>query len=504
MRVNVTLVLVVFALGFVAARRRVRSTTATLATTNPSASPVGRQFSFDGQPEEFETSWNHFDIQKLKAKAWAKNDTGNRITLGRQYPGLPSNPGDSNELPNPISPPVQQPPPYKPPPGCLGKRGQYASPTSCASYLNCWDDVVIEQICPAGLLFNDIAGYCDFEYNVKCGDRQPATPKPPLPAGSKLCPDPNGRYRSSTNCSEFFVCATGKPIKFSCPPSLVYSDILNVCDYQHNVDCRGTATPKPLQPTQPPTQPPQPSSTYVPIKPPTYPSKPPTNPSQPPTYQPQPPTYQPQPPTYQPQPPTHPPQSSTHSPQPPTHPPQPPTHQPQPPTYQPQPPIYQPQPPSYQPQPPTYSPQPPTYAPQPPNPPKPPTYQPQPYPPLPSAYSANPWLKVKTDSWQDPGTQLEIDKEIEKQESADSPALDQSTHNAIETSTLTNPWTLHQVIPPELMITPCNNGDVHKLNDACTSVIVCKNNKPQVVACSKGFTYDKPSDSCKPFSIAKC
>ncbi|XP_011647011.1 extensin-like [Pogonomyrmex barbatus] len=499
MRVNVTLVLVVFALGFVAARRRVRSTTATLATTNPSASPVGRQFSFDGQPEEFETSWNHFDIQKLKAKAWAKNDTGNRITLGKQYPGLPSNPGDSNELPNPISPPVQQPPPYKPPPGCLGKRGQYASPTSCASYLNCWDDVVIEQICPAGLLFNDIAGYCDFEYNVKCGDRQPATPKPPLPAGSKLCPDPNGRYRSSTNCSEFFVCATGKPIKFSCPPSLVYSDILNVCDYQHNVDCRGTATPKPLHPTQPqPTQPPQPSSTYVPTKPPTYPSKPPTNPPQPPTYQPQPPTYQPQPPTYQPQPPTHPPQSSTHSPQPSTHP-------SQPPTYQPQPPIYQPQPPSYQPQPPTYSPQPPTYAPQPPNPPKPPTYQPQPYPPLPSAYSANPWLKVKTDSWQDLGTQLEIDKEIEKQESADSPALDnQSTHNAIETSTLTNPWTLHQVIPPELMITPCNNGDVHKLNDACTSVIVCKNNKPQVVACSKGFTYDKPSDSCKPFSIAKC
>jgi len=49
--------------------------------------------------------------------------------------------------------------------------------------------------------------------------------EPPLPAGSKLCPDPNGRYRSSTNCSEFYVCAAGKPIKFYCPLGLVYSDV---------------------------------------------------------------------------------------------------------------------------------------------------------------------------------------------------------------------------------------------------------------------------------------
>ncbi|XP_011164140.2 histone-lysine N-methyltransferase SETD1A [Solenopsis invicta] len=459
MRVNVVLVLVVLVLGLVdAARRRDRR------TTTPSASLVNRfsldRSTFAGQPEELETLWSNFDSHRLNVRAgtW-KNDTSgnNRIILSaRQYPGLPNNPGDTNELPNPISPPVEPaPPPYKPPPGCLGPRGQYSSPKSCASYLNCWDDVVIEQTCPAGLLFNDVAGYCDFAYNVNCGDRLPATPKPPLPAGSKICPDPNGRYRSSTNCSEFYVCAAGKPIKFYCPLGLVYSDILNVCDYQYNVDCKGTATPKPLKPTQPPTQPPQPSSTYAPINPPTSPSKP-------PTYPPQPPTYQPQPPTYQPQPPTKPPQPS---------------------------------------QPPNYQPQPPTYAPQPPN------YQPQPYPP--PSYG-NAWLnKPKSDLWhqRNLATQQEIDEEVQKEEvSTNSPVTldDQSTHDVTETSSITNPWMLFQAAPSELMGSPCREGEVYKLNEFCTEVVACKSGKPEVIKCSPGLSYDKPTSSCVPFHIAVC
>ncbi|KAL0119568.1 hypothetical protein PUN28_007784 [Cardiocondyla obscurior] len=516
MRVNVLLILVVLALGHVDAARRNRLA----RKTTPSASLLDPQLAFDGQPEDLETLWNSFNSRKLRVRAdsWRNDTSGkNRIVLSgaRQYPGFPSNPDDTNELPNPISPPEQStPPPHKPPPGCLGSRGQYSSPKSCANYLNCWDDVVIEQTCPAGLLFNEIAGYCDFEYNVNCGDRLPATPKPPLPAGSKLCPDPNGRYRSSSNCSEFYVCAAGKPVKFYCPLGLVYSDILNVCDYQYNVDCKGTATPKPFKPTQPPTQSPQPSSTYAPTKPPTpskqptYQPQSPTYQPQPPTYQPQPPTYQPQPPTYQPQPPTYQPQPPTYQPQPPTYQPQPPSYKPQPPTYKPQPPSYQPQPPSYQPQPPTYTPQPPTYAPQPSTyPPKPPSYQPQPYPPPPPSYSGNPWLnKAKSDSWhqRNLATQLEADKEIQQQEvSTDNPASDnQSTQNATETSSLTNPWALLQEIPSEIMKTPCHNDSVYKLNDFCTKVVTCRNNKPEVVECSPGLSYDKPSDSCIPFNVA--
>ncbi|XP_029155777.1 extensin-1-like [Nylanderia fulva] len=517
MKVNVTLVVVLLTLGIVnAARRRVRSTTASVVKTTP-ASFIGRQFAFAEQPEELETLWDNFDIQKLDSRSEIWKNVSVNHNEPRQYPGLPINPGDTNELPSPISTPAPTSPPHNLPPGCLASRGQYSSPKSCANYLNCWDDVVIEQTCPKGLLFNDAAGYCDFPINVKCGDRPPATQQPPLPAGSKRCPDLNGRYRSSTNCSEFYVCVTGKPIKFCCPPSLVYNDLLNVCDYLNNVDCKGLATPQPPKPTQPPTRPSQPPTRpsrppTLPSQPPTLPSQPPTLPSQPPTLPSQPPTLPSQPPTLPSQPPTLPSQPPTQASQPPpTNPSQPPTYPSQPPVYPSQPPVYPSQPPIYPSQPPVYPSQPPIYPPQPPTYPQPMNPQPpiyQPYPPSPS-YSGNPWLsKIEADPWlpRSQAPQLEINKE-HKQEaiSLDNQLLDnQPMHVATETPSLVNPWTLFQVIPSELMNATCNNDDVHRLNDACTNVIVCRNNKPQIVRCSTGFSYDKPSDSCKPFSIAKC
>jgi hypothetical protein len=36
--------------------------------------------------------------------------------------------------------------------------------------VNCWDDVAIESDCPGGLVFNP-AGFCDYPYNVDCGNR---------------------------------------------------------------------------------------------------------------------------------------------------------------------------------------------------------------------------------------------------------------------------------------------------------------------------------------------
>jgi hypothetical protein len=49
---------------------------------------------------------------------------------------------------------------------CLKPRGQFRS-ESCNKYVNCWDDVVIEQECPEGLLFSN-KGYCDYPHNVDC------------------------------------------------------------------------------------------------------------------------------------------------------------------------------------------------------------------------------------------------------------------------------------------------------------------------------------------------
>ncbi|CAG5096861.1 Protein of unknown function, partial [Cotesia congregata] len=70
--------------------------------------------------------------------------------------------------------------------------------------------------------------------------------EPTLQPYARRCPDPNGRYRSQTNCSEFYVCLAGSPIKFSCPRGLVYNDRVSVCDYPYNVDCQGAVTPMPI------------------------------------------------------------------------------------------------------------------------------------------------------------------------------------------------------------------------------------------------------------------
>lgn len=52
---------------------------------------------------------------------------------------------------------------------CLSPRGQFPS-KACNKYVNCWDDVVVEQECPSGLVFSE-KGYCDYPYNVDCARR---------------------------------------------------------------------------------------------------------------------------------------------------------------------------------------------------------------------------------------------------------------------------------------------------------------------------------------------
>ncbi|XP_012146562.1 uncharacterized protein LOC100879494 isoform X2 [Megachile rotundata] len=411
-------------------------------------------------PRHQESVWDLVDLQKLDTRggSWKDPNTNTNITgsvdsedvnTRQLYPLIPG-PGDTNELPGPIT--IAPIPSITPPPGCYAPRGQFPSPKGCANYLNCWDDVVTEQTCPDGLLFNDITLVCDYDYNVNCGSRPLPTPRPPMPPGSKLCPEPNGRYRSATNCSEFYVCVYRKPIKFGCPRGLVYNDLLGVCDYPYNVDCKGAATPGPTLPTVP-------SQTQSPVQPslppqPTYPTSPPYVPSQPP-YVPSQPPYVPSQPPYIPS-------------QPPYVPSQPP--------YIPSQPPYVPSQPQ-QPQQPSYGPSPPSYGPSP-------------------SYPNNPWLsKAEPDPWnQRPvASQLEIDSQKKELLGV------QDTPQEIE-----NAWTLLQSIPASLTKVPCNDGDMHRLNDACTNVVVCRNGRPQLVQCVTGLTYDRPSDSCKPFSIAKC
>ncbi|XP_035735212.1 uncharacterized protein LOC118447412 [Vespa mandarinia] len=413
--------LVLFYIGVSIATRRSRSTTSATGVTSTTLKDDD-ELSYAESSEELEHSWDSIKLQKLdgRSNGWSNdhNSTADNTLIisrdnsgiieGKQYGEIPK----PISIPNPISPtyvPSSQPP--LPPSGCLTSRGQFSSQKNCANYLNCWDDVVIEQTCPNGLLFNDLTNFCDFDYNVNCGNRPLPTPKPPLPPGSKLCPDPYGRYRSSMNCSEFYVCLANKPIKFGCPRGLVYNDELGVCDYLRNVDCKGSATPKPQQST---TQSWSQSSVSIQY-PPSYPSQSP---------------YPTQQPSYIPQQPTRP----------------------------------------------------------------------------SSPYLGSSWVSnVNGELWQQRtgNNDRELEKEEEERDSTAS-RKPEIIEELSESSSITNPWTILHTIPASMSKIPCTDGDLHKLDETCTSVLVCRTGRPQLVRCTTGMIYDRPTDSCKPFTIAKC
>ncbi|XP_066591907.1 DNA-directed RNA polymerase II subunit RPB1-like [Prorops nasuta] len=408
------------------AARRFRSTTAAATTTT-----VQQEVH---QPEAGELAWDQVDSEKISStnslRGWGEKVAEAKVSEGlqenvlnygeaRQYPGSPG--GGTGEVPRPILPPVSPPPAL--PPGCLAPRGQFPSSTSCSNYVNCWDDTAIEQTCPNGLLFNDLTGFCDFDYNVNCGSRPAPTPKPPLQPDSKYCPELNGRYRSSSNCSEFYVCLVGKPIKFSCPRGLVYNDELSVCDFVYNVDCQGAATPAPTT-----------AAPWTETKPSARPTRP---------------------------------------------------------NYTPQQPSHSSQQPSYPSQQPSYPSQQPSYP-----------SQPTAYPSAQPSYPENVWsIKQQTDPWHQRPAASQFDLERDGQLNNPNPT---GLEDEAVGQTLPNPWSTAHTIPADLNSAPCKNGDVHRLDDTCANVVVCRNQRPKLVQCPTGLTYDKPSDSCKHFTIAKC
>ncbi|XP_060810688.1 uncharacterized protein LOC106129314 [Amyelois transitella] len=156
---------------------------------------------------------------------------------------------------------------------CSGKRGSFASPKSCSSFLNCWDGWAFEQQCPEGLMFSG-AGFCDYSDNVDCKNRLKPVP-------TNLCRQDFQTFRNKANCNEFFVCVGKQPVKFQCPADLAYNETLGVCDYRNQVNCAPTLPDAPSLPnveTAPAPAPPA-SSTNTPAQRPTfYPTAPPSNP----------------------------------------------------------------------------------------------------------------------------------------------------------------------------------------------------------------------------------
>ncbi|XP_054272310.1 uncharacterized protein LOC128992649 [Macrosteles quadrilineatus] len=187
---------------------------------------------------------------------------------------------------------------------CKAPRGQFPG-TSCGKFVNCWDDVVVEQECPLGLYFNEATNFCDYAFNVACteptqqpgvgggvggaggsggsGGQYPGSSEFPgqtpdsqdLGSPGARCPTEFGTYRSTKNCGVFYMCVGYTPFEFTCPAGLNFHKDLQVCDYPYRVQCDGVPSNQP---------PPPPETSTVPEGETTYPTLspgPPAPPSEP-------------------------------------------------------------------------------------------------------------------------------------------------------------------------------------------------------------------------------
>ncbi|CAH1374076.1 unnamed protein product [Tenebrio molitor] len=193
--------------------------------------------------EQFCPEGTAFNAAKGYCDYPANVDCGGRPIQGIPPP-TPSNattavPGQtSSEAPTTASPPtvIVSLPTIDPSlrKRCLKPRGQFRS-ESCNKYVNCWDDVVIEQECPEGLLFSN-KGYCDYPHNVDC--QNSSAPPRSGDLVSSECPLDFGTFRNKDDCRNYYTCIGGKIVaNYSCPVGFNFNDNIGVCDYADRVDC---------------------------------------------------------------------------------------------------------------------------------------------------------------------------------------------------------------------------------------------------------------------------
>ncbi|KAJ8927814.1 hypothetical protein NQ314_019696, partial [Rhamnusium bicolor] len=116
---------------------------------------------------------------------------------------------------------------------CLTPRGQFPS-TFCNKFINCWDNIILEQECPEGFLFST-KGYCDFPHNVNCGDRKIIHRSADAKAE---CPLENGTFRDKFKCNSYYTCISNNRVaQYECPEGFNFNDYLGLCDYAYRVDC---------------------------------------------------------------------------------------------------------------------------------------------------------------------------------------------------------------------------------------------------------------------------
>ncbi|XP_052747486.1 protein obstructor-E-like [Bicyclus anynana] len=124
---------------------------------------------------------------------------------------------------------------------CSQANGYEAVSRQCDVFIECEDNIAVQQICPDGLHFNSKAAWpsypCGYPTEVQCGASDAVQPA----QRSEECPHLYGVFRSSNNCESYTWCFDGIARLMYCPAGLVFNAEKSLCDFPSNVpDCSHT------------------------------------------------------------------------------------------------------------------------------------------------------------------------------------------------------------------------------------------------------------------------
>ena len=114
-------------------------------------------------------------------------------------------------------------------------------PEDCSKFIECSDGLYMELSCPGDLLFDAISLECTFPESTVCFSEPPDTPTPEPFNPEGECPPINPEFvfflKDLYDCTVFYKCNWGTPIKFKCPDGLHFNKKLDVCDWPLYAGC---------------------------------------------------------------------------------------------------------------------------------------------------------------------------------------------------------------------------------------------------------------------------
>ncbi|WKY15658.1 hypothetical protein Q1695_000834 [Nippostrongylus brasiliensis] len=131
---------------------------------------------------------------------------------------------------------------------CEDKKDGFYAEKCSVHFVSCNQGVATDMNCPAGLLFDDVKGYCNYPEGecVKGSVAEDSPEEKPIDCKGKK----DGFY--SNGCSAKFVyCADEVASPMNCPPSLVFNEKKGYCDYLENCSTTSVPAPAPI-PVVPP------------------------------------------------------------------------------------------------------------------------------------------------------------------------------------------------------------------------------------------------------------